>query len=633
MAAKIIKGITIEFGGDTTELQKALQKPEKDARNLQSELREINNSLKFNPNSLELLAQKSTVLGQEVAAVSEKLKILKDSQAEVAAQAARGDIGEEQYRAFQREILKTEDQLRGLQNQLIDNDKLISTLSGNTKSAADSAKVFAKAVDGSKKSSEEAKKSSEDYGKSVRKLKSDFQEAESGATSFSNIVKGVAVGDLISSGIQKATSALWDFASAGAESAQTFEVNERKLEQVLRNTINASDEYLGYIKALIEEEERLGVVSKNSQTAAAQELATYVSRSKSLEALLPLLNDITVQQYGVNASQQEATTVATALGKALQGQYDGLSRWGYAFSDAEKAILGGNNELRKLDVLLGESTESIRGINYELRDTTDAGRQFGQSLEIRPAQEKFGKNVEAIKTSLLSTLLPAFNEAIDAIDEGVVKNAATFENLGNIIATIINAFTNLIKVITAIPAPVLALIGGVLLAIKTFVTVTKGIDAFSNALNATNPPISGTMIKIIALIAAVSVLLFLILALKEGTDKASKAISDMGNVASQATNAAQQGAPRGYASGTQSAARGLAWVGENGPELVNFRGGERVYTAAQSREMAGGGIGSAVQSYTDNSSLVVYTNDDDVMREVKDWWAHRQIRTRAQGGV
>lgn len=42
---------------------------------------------------------------------------------------------------------------------------------------------------------------------------------------------------------------------------------------------------------------------------------------------------------------------------------------------------------------------------------------------------------------------------------------------------------------------------------------------------------------------------------------------------------------RGYASGTSSALRGPAWVGENGPEIVDFRGGERVYTAAQSAAM------------------------------------------------
>jgi hypothetical protein len=42
----------------------------------------------------------------------------------------------------------------------------------------------------------------------------------------------------------------------------------------------------------------------------------------------------------------------------------------------------------------------------------------------------------------------------------------------------------------------------------------------------------------------------------------------------------------GFALGTENAPRGLAWVGEQGPELVRFRGGERVFSAADSAEMA-----------------------------------------------
>ena len=49
--------------------------------------------------------------------------------------------------------------------------------------------------------------------------------------------------------------------------------------------------------------------------------------------------------------------------------------------------------------------------------------------------------------------------------------------------------------------------------------------------------------------------------------------------------ARQLGVP-GYASGTMSARSGMAWVGERGPELVRFNGGERVYNAEESKSMA-----------------------------------------------
>jgi tape measure domain-containing protein len=42
----------------------------------------------------------------------------------------------------------------------------------------------------------------------------------------------------------------------------------------------------------------------------------------------------------------------------------------------------------------------------------------------------------------------------------------------------------------------------------------------------------------------------------------------------------------GYATGTRSAPPGMAWVGERGPELLQFRGGERVFPAGESLRMS-----------------------------------------------
>jgi hypothetical protein len=53
----------------------------------------------------------------------------------------------------------------------------------------------------------------------------------------------------------------------------------------------------------------------------------------------------------------------------------------------------------------------------------------------------------------------------------------------------------------------------------------------------------------------------------------------------------------GFAGGTASAPPGLAWVGERGPELVRFRGGERVYDAATSAGMAGSGAAPVINIY------------------------------------
>lgn len=134
--AKNIKGITIELNGDATGLDNAIKGVNKETASLQSELRQVETALKFNPGNMELLAQKSEILGKEIASVSNKLDILKKSKEQVDQQFANGEISDEQYRAFNREIIKTESQLDSLEKSLDENDKAMK----NNGKTADEAK-------------------------------------------------------------------------------------------------------------------------------------------------------------------------------------------------------------------------------------------------------------------------------------------------------------------------------------------------------------------------------------------------------------------------------------------------------------------------------------------------------------
>lgn len=113
-----IKGITISIDGETRGLDKALQDVNKRSRDLQSELRQVDRLLKFNPQNTELLAQRQKLLADQVENTRERLTRLKNAQAEVQAQFERGEIGAEQYRAFQREIIETESKLKHFESQL-----------------------------------------------------------------------------------------------------------------------------------------------------------------------------------------------------------------------------------------------------------------------------------------------------------------------------------------------------------------------------------------------------------------------------------------------------------------------------------------------------------------------------------
>lgn len=117
MASKAIKGITVEIGGDTIGLQKALNEADKSSKILNSELRQVNNALKLDPTNTTLLAQKQQILSEQVKNTSDKLQQLKSVQSQVEEKYKSGEIGADAYRAFQREIISTENKLQGLQTE------------------------------------------------------------------------------------------------------------------------------------------------------------------------------------------------------------------------------------------------------------------------------------------------------------------------------------------------------------------------------------------------------------------------------------------------------------------------------------------------------------------------------------
>lgn len=113
-----IKGITVQIGGETTGLDKALSGVNKQSRSLQNELKTVERLLKLDPNNVILMEQKQELLAQSVSNTKEKLNKLEEAQEQVNQQFADGKIDEEQYRAFQREIVKTQSELAKAEKNL-----------------------------------------------------------------------------------------------------------------------------------------------------------------------------------------------------------------------------------------------------------------------------------------------------------------------------------------------------------------------------------------------------------------------------------------------------------------------------------------------------------------------------------
>ena len=111
-----IKGITIEFRGNATPLQKAIREVDSALSKTTKELSSVNKALKFNPTSVELWRQKQDLLTQKVNETKTKLDVLKQAQKQMDASGV--DKNSEEYRKLQRQIIETGSQLKTFQSQL-----------------------------------------------------------------------------------------------------------------------------------------------------------------------------------------------------------------------------------------------------------------------------------------------------------------------------------------------------------------------------------------------------------------------------------------------------------------------------------------------------------------------------------
>lgn len=115
--ANNIKGITIELNGDTTKLSQALANVNKDLKDTQTKLKDVERALKFDPGNVELLSQKQKYLGQAIEDTQKKLQTEKEALEQLNQRSAAGEDVTDQQEALQREIAETEGSLKQLQAQ------------------------------------------------------------------------------------------------------------------------------------------------------------------------------------------------------------------------------------------------------------------------------------------------------------------------------------------------------------------------------------------------------------------------------------------------------------------------------------------------------------------------------------
>ena len=116
MAGGSIKGITIQFRGETTELDEALRKINKETKDIDDELKKVNRALKFNPNSVELWKQKQTLLNQKLKETNEKADVLRSTLKKV--DSGEIEMSAEDTSRLKRELIEAESKAKTFQKEL-----------------------------------------------------------------------------------------------------------------------------------------------------------------------------------------------------------------------------------------------------------------------------------------------------------------------------------------------------------------------------------------------------------------------------------------------------------------------------------------------------------------------------------
>ena len=440
--AGYIKGITIEFGADTSKLNGALKKTQGTINKTQAELKQINRALKFNPGNTTLLRQKFELLQQSVKETSLKLKQLKDMQRQM--DAAGVDKTSAQYRELEREIVKTESQLKQAEGAL----KAFGSVGKQQVLAVGQA-----------------------FQSAGAKIKS------AGRTITTTVsVYGMA-------GIY-AGSRLIEMSEKQAQA-------EQKLAEIYKSRMGVGKQAVASTLQLASAQQKAGVVGDEVQLAAAQQLATYAKYPSTVNTMLPALNNLLVQQKGLNGTQEDATALANLFGKAMMGQTGALKRAGISFTEAQEQVLKYGTEEEKAAMIAEVVQQNVGNMNAEFAKT-DAGKIQQAKNELGDMGEEIGAILLPAVADLVSwlqaNLLPKLEQLIGFLQQhpAIAKFALAF------------------ALITAALGPVLMIVGSFISMIGTIITIAPAIGA---AFTAMTGPV-GIVIAAIAAAVAIGVALY-----------------------------------------------------------------------------------------------------------------------------
>ena len=433
-----IKGITIEFDGNTTKLGKALEQVDKKSKEVDQSLREVNRALKFNPNNTELLAQKQGLLKSKIDETKKRLDVLREAQAKLDDDPSV-DNSSQEYQALRREIIETESKLNYFRSET---KKL-----GNVKLTA--------------------------LGNQIKSVGKKMQSA--GSTLTRNLTLPLIAGY-----------------TASANLASDYEENLNKIDVAFGKN---SDEVKKWSETALE---TYGM-SRVQATSAA---SAFGALGKGIGIGTKDAAEMSTTLAGLSADLGSYFNTSTEdSAKALEGIFTGeseaLKKFGVVMTDTNLEKYASDQGLvwKEMD----QTEKTMLRYNFVLAQTKDAQGDFSRTSDGTANSIKmFQASIQELGTTIGANVLPIITPIVQKITEWVKKFGELDPKTQKIITIMGIAAAALGPVLTIIGSMATGV--GALMSVAG--KLTSGIGALSKVFTLFTGPVGIAIAAIAAAIAA-----------------------------------------------------------------------------------------------------------------------------------
>lgn len=469
-----IKGLTIEIGGDTTQLSESLHDVNKSITSTQAQLKDVEKLLKLDPTNTEMLAQKQELLTQAISKTEEKLETLKDAAVQAEKQLGEGKISQEQFAALQREIAATEIELKRYDSQLDTAADATEDLGDAAEQAAQNSGDASEEIGELSDAADDLGDAAEDAGDGTKNLGESARDSGDG---FS-VLDG-AVATFIGNGLTALVSAIGDAISTFAElseSTQEYRENMSKLDTAASaagmDAGSIADAYTDLYGVLGDETAttttisnfaKLGVSMQDMDSLldSATGIWAVYGDSIPLDGLAESVNE-TAKVGQITGTMADAINWASASNdtwtNALSGNAAALSAFqsgvsqGMSAEDAFNEALaacGDEQERQQLIIstlngLYADSAETYRENNASIIDAREATVNYQDAVAgVGAAMEPLQTTMTNFKANLISGVSPALQELSDAFMDVVTGADGAEEGVASAVTGLVDTVSSM----------------------------------------------------------------------------------------------------------------------------------------------------------------------------------------------